>query len=601
MAGRLRTILCLAAVASVASSAAGRAGAAATDADAGFERWRAVASAATRSPVSARRGDLDRSWTAPDGRTIHLVVRLPHPSANAPTVDVGPCPAAADATSLFEAALAEVRRVHAGRLVIAPGTCVFRTLSAGGRAHLLIDGVSDLTIDGSGATLVFTRDATGIQIARASRTRLEGLAVRTAIRTFSFGRIAKRADGAVLITDDRAELTADDHVASIVEWRDGRFVHGGVRLMFPPGSAGQPVLDGSRLYRSARFGTVPDGTMFVVYHQWYGGVAIEAGSERGPDQAEDITLDHVRVQSAPGMGILAYGIRRGFAVTRSAIAPPDGAAGPLSAEYDGIHVEASGGDIVLSGNVIAGTGDDAINLNAPVFPAGGRNAGGVLFGAWSRFIAPGDPVAFFDADDHFVGTDRVASVIALGGLRHDVTFAAGGSALPDDGSMRDLALSANRFLVEDNTIRDCNCHGLLVQDPDGLVEDNRFSSLDRNAIRLLTSTGVFKEGIGAFDVIVRGNTIENTGPDLVPRLPWAAITAYGVSPPLRLDDHLVDADIVIEGNHIADTDDGCITVADAENVTLRRNTCVRTGQRGAVRDQIVSLNARNVLRDDADR
>ena len=140
-----------------------------------------------------------------------------------------------------------------------------------------------------------------------------------------------------------------------------------------------------------------------------------------------------------------------------------------------------------------------------------------------------------------------------------------------------------------------------MQDPDGLVAGNRFSSLDRNAIRLLTSTGVFKEGIGAFDVIVRGNTIENTGPDLVPRLPWAAITTYGVTRPLRLDDHPVNADILIEGNRIADTDDGCITVADAENVTLRRNSGARTGARGSGRDEIVSLDARNVVRDDADR
>ena len=601
MLRRLRTLVCLSSVVTLASSASGCAVNAASDADAGFERWRAVASAATSSPVSARPGDLDRSWTAPDGRTIHLVVRLPRPRADAPTVRVGPCPAAADATPLFEAALADVRRVHAGRLVIAPGTCVFRTLAAGGTAHLLIDDVSDLTIDGTGATLVFTRDAIGVAIARAARTRLEGVTIRYAMRTFSMGRIARRPDGPALVTDDRAELTRQDQVSSVVEWRDGSFVHGGVRLMFPPGSPDRPVLDDGQLYRSARFGSIPDGTPVVVFHQWYGGVAIEAGSGRGADETEDVTVDRVRIGSAPGMGILAYGVRRGFAVTRSTIAPPGNAAGPLSAEFDGIHVEASGGDIVLAGNVIAGTGDDGINLNAPVFPVGGRNAGGVVFGPWSRFIAPGDPVAFFDADDRFLGTDRVASVTALGGLRHDVTFASGEAALPDDGSMRDLALAASRFLIEDNTIRDCNCHGLLVQDPDGLVQDNRFLSLDRNAIRLLTSAGIFKEGIGAFDVVVRGNTIENTGPDLVPRLPWAAITTYGVTPPLRLDDHLVDADLLIEGNRIADTDDGCITVADAENVTLRRNSCLRTGRRHAGGDQILTLNARNVTRDDADR
>ncbi len=560
-----------------------------------FEQWRILAEASPISPVAASPGDIDRVWIAPSGRAVRLVVRLPHPRAGAPTVSLGPVPPGADATPFFDAAVARARRLEAGRLVIPAGTYTFRTLSAGGQAQVLIDGVSDLTVDGAGATLVFTRNDTGIAIARARRVRLQGVTIRYALRMASLGRIERRPDGTVLVVDPATRVTAANPVFSVVGYDEAArsWTKGGVRLLFPPGSSGAPVYAGAQTYRSPRLAGLPDGTPVAVFHQWYGGVAIKAGSARDDAEAEDISIDHVRISSAPGMGILAYGVRRGFAVTRSVIAPAPGTDDPVSSEYDGIHVEASGGDLFLSGNVIAGSGDDGINLNDPVFPIASRTADGVVLGPWSRFIAPGDPVALFDADDMFLGVDRVRAVSGLGGIRNAVTLddpaRVAGAAL-----IRDLALSGSRFVVEDNVVRDCNCHGILVQDPDGLVEANRFEDLDRNAIRLLTSTGLFKEGIGAFDVAVRDNDIRDTGPDSAMPVPWAAIMAYAVVAPLRLSGHLANADLLIADNRITGADDGCVTIADSERVTIRDNRCVETSRRHPDQDPVVVTRARSV-------
>ncbi len=67
---------------------AGPAGVAAYRAGA-FREWTALASAQTVSPAHAADGDLTYTWTAPDGRTIRTVVRLPHKRepASAVTLD----------------------------------------------------------------------------------------------------------------------------------------------------------------------------------------------------------------------------------------------------------------------------------------------------------------------------------------------------------------------------------------------------------------------------------------------------------------------------------------------------------------------------------
>src|SRR5205807_1104866 len=92
--------------------------------------------------------------------------------------------------------------------------------------------------------------------------------------------------------------------------------------------------------------------------------------------------------------------------------------------------------------------------------------------------------------------------------------------------VRDLALIGSRFYVADNTIEECHCHAMLVQLPNGLIERNVMRNLTANALRLLTDVGSWNEGVGAINVIVRQNTIINSGIDGARMVPWAAISVY---------------------------------------------------------------------------
>ena len=224
-----------------------------------------------------------------------------------------------------------------------------------------------------------------------------------------------------------------------------------------------------------------------------------------------------------------------------------------------------------------------------MYPVGARTADGVVLGAYSRFVAPGDGLALFDRMDGFLGTATVAAVTPLGGLRNAVRLD-GETVAPDRVAfLRDLALDGSRFVVRDNLVSDGNGHGILVQEPDGLVEGNRFERLRANAIRLLTSTGVFKEGVGAFDVIVRGNRIADTGSDTAIAMPSAAIAAYAVVAPATLSSGLANAFLLIAGNSVERAQDGCVTVSNSFAVRVDANRCASVNLRRPGRDAIAIL------------
>jgi hypothetical protein len=212
-------------------------------------------------------------------------------------------------------------------------------------------------------------------------------------------------------------------------------------------------------------------------------------------------------------------------------------------------------------------------------PQGAR----VTLSAYSRFIRPGETLAFFSGSGDFIGSAAVSSVKPLGGLNNEITLSERVPGLSTAVAARDLQLLNSRYALERNAISDCHCHGILLEAPFGLADNNTITNTAYNGIRLLTGLGPFKEGVGAFDVIVRENQITGTGGDDSLRLPWAAITAYGVTRANTPAESAVHADLQIVDNEIADVPQGCITVTSTRRASVAGNHCDRrAGANGAV-------------------
>jgi hypothetical protein len=563
-----------------------------------FPQWVALASARTVSPATPAPGDLAYSWQAPDGRAIRAVVKVPHPAAGAPDITLPPVAQDADARPVFEKALAEVRARGAGRLKIPLGTYVFRSIGGTGSAHLTLSGLADVTIDGGGSTFIFTQNATGIFVRASQRVRLVDCTIAYGLRMVSLGTIRDRSGEKIVAVDPGDQVGPDDQVYYLLEFDRAtqQWVPGGRRVILPPGSASPAVFDGDHAYRSRAFASLPEGMSFTLFHQFYGGNAIRIGDSPAADEAEDIVIDHVHIASGPGMGIFAYGMKRGLAIINSQIAPRPDSRPWISTEYDAIHVLELGGDLVISNNTISGQGDDAINLNSPVamISKAGQDPRDLVMAPYSRFMTAGDVLGFFGRAGQFAGTAAVTATRPLGGLNYEIGMGSPGDRFDKRDLVRDVTRIDSRFVIAGNRISRCHCHGILVQIPNGLVENNTMSGT-LSGIRLLANTGFFKEGAGAINVVVRNNVVTDTIGDKALGNISAAIMAYAPIGNGELSPYPVNSNLAITSNTVSAAADACVTISSSQHVTVADNRCNSVNLSGQPLPSIIVVRAGDVV------
>jgi len=511
-------------------------------------------------------------WVGPNGSYITLTVKVPHPAGSGTTVTVANVPAGTDSTPVFKSAVAAAHASNASLLNIKKGTYTFYSLDPTGLGHLVLQGLSDMTIEGNGSTFIFMNNATGIYLTTSQRLQIQDISIQYGLHMASLGTIQSVGGQNELIINSAYPVTAADGVGHIAEYNTttNLFVPGGQRVYLP--SNLQYV--GNQTYTSSSFSSNSlVGRTYVVFHHYYGGVAFLMEDSPGPSQTQDIALDRVTINSGPGMGIVVYGVKRGIMITNSQIIPLPNAL--ISTEYDGIHIVLAGGDVGIVNNVISSQGDDGINLNNPVHPVVSVAANGtsIVLSTYSRFIQTSDTLAFFDTNDNFLGTTTVTSTKALGGLNFQIGLSSTISGLSNQSVARDLALIDSRVVVLQNTIENCQCHGMLVQVPNAFVEGNIVQNTAAGGIELLTNIGTFKEGVGAINVTVAANTLTNTGFDYSLPMQWSAISLYGAING-AITATPVNQQILIKGNVVTSAmGEGCISVASADTVSVTGNSC----------------------------
>jgi len=535
-----------------------------------YDDWYQLATAATSSPATVDPGDLVRKWTAPDGRSITAVVK--QPNASAASVTLAPVPAGADARPYFEAMVNAAKAAKAGRLVIPPGRYTFASRGST-TAHWYIRGLTDVVIDGRGATLVFALNEDGIMVQDSQRLKITGLTLDYAFKTTSWGHMLPAPDGihGVMQIDNPASVTAADGLGHIAQYdkATGKPDPADLRVY----TTGAQWQAGGR-YFSMGFGKNTIGKGFLVFHHYYGGNAIKLLGDpmSGAKQTQDIIIDGVRIVRAPGMGIVASGMKRGLAILNSQIVPADGE--PTSTEYDAIHRFIPGGDLIIAGNTIAGAGDDNINLDPHPTPIAAIDATGtkLTLTDWSYFLRPGDVIAAFDYDFNFLGTAKIVGFPAVPSNGSNVvTTGAPIPGLTTKHFFRSLGFVGGRTLIQNNKF---TLGGkVLVQTVNALVANNTFNG---TGVRLLASAGQFQEGVGAMNVGVLGNSF--TGGKLAARynFPMAsAISAYGVNGAGVYSDRPVNQWLSIIGNTIHDVPQAAISVGSSAHVVIRGNTIER--------------------------
>jgi hypothetical protein len=540
---------------------------------AAFDDWRAVAQSDSISPVKPGPGDLVEQRTGANGRPIRVVVLAPRPPAGAGAVFVKPPPPGADASALLTQALQKARRSGAHRLVLAPG--VYRLASRSrvvdADAALVLRDLQDFTIEGPGATLLVASSGNGLVISNCQRLRLRGVTIDYDTPTSGSGVVVEKAGHKVIRLDPR--VAAGDKLHQVIvrsQDVDRRYFFGrkGVALQ----------RSGGELSAGAAFDKLPAGAPVLLKYHHYQGAAIQVRDANHRHASSDLIFDRVVIHASTGAGFDIERKGRGLALLNVEIrARPDGP--PLSVEYDGVHLTSFAGDLIVRDSLIRDQGDDAINLSTVVHRVESAPPGSdeIVLSHRTDVIAVGDTLAFFDLSGGYVSQARVRGFLpSPQHARVKLDRPAPPLAL---AYARNLDLLGRRYVIAGNRIGPCQCHGILAQTPNGVIEDNVLRGLRFNAIRVLTSLKPWKEGAGPFNIAVVNNQIRDTGGDRNRTVPHAAISVY-VQNGTYLTTSPVGADVVIKGNLITNVAQGCIHAEGVRNLEVGGNRCTsRSGAR----------------------
>ena len=539
-------------------------------ADARFDTWAQRLMTDAISPVIALPGDLTEAWVGADLRPANVVVRVPR-TLGKPTVSISPPENGRDAASLVRDALNQLRQSGGGTLRVAPGE--YRFLSADPRqpelGHLLLDQLTDVDIQGAGATFMFERDLDGIHVQDSQRVRIQGAKLRQTRVSSGFGRM-RSVNGQMQLQLDHP-LPAGGTVRWVQHINEDNRTWPQVqtRGIITPSMPTAVQID-ARTFTSPEFRALKDGQRVAVKFSYYGARAVYIrDSNKGIN--EDIVLDGIAIGSNGGMGVVAKTRGRGIAIQNTSIAAD--ADKPFSTNYDGIHVVAAAGDILIRGNTIANTGDDQMNLRSIIHKVEALSSDSVTLANDARLIRVGDEVAFFDGEGGYVGRRSIASAPPIGDSDTVRFGLAAGEPMPNAAYARVLNFTPRRLAIVNNSLSDGVARGILVQISNGLIQNNAVRGIPRNAIRLLTSFEPWLEGSGAFNVRIVGNAIEGGGREPGVSYETGIITALGEIVTARLANTALNGWIRIEGNRFTAPGAACVVAHNTRNLTQENNIC----------------------------
>ncbi|MDR0353088.1 MAG: hypothetical protein LBI02_06985 [Opitutaceae bacterium] len=473
-------------------------------------------------------------------------------------------------------------------------------------------GISDIVIDGAGATLLatsFRQNALALRDCR--NVTLRGFTLDYDPLPFTQATITRRAgDGRWLefrMHDGYAALEGEYAV------RRAHVFDGATRLwkknapdLYPTAVRMTGPREG-RVELNLPAGLVREiqaGDLLAFNVRRSSAIMLGAG-------CEDICVEEVTVHSAPGAAIIARfvaGEKNTFRrVVISRGPTPPGATEPrlLSASADGINYAYARHGPLIERCEFSFHGDDSINLHGVVFPVVKRDGPRVLWtmrpvsgDPFERIVRAGDALRLLAPDTFLPGAGLAIKSFERADLPGDwsataravwpsfkqqtrltfykVTLAEDSDA-PAAGAFFDIpATFSPRYAIRDCHFHDHRAHGMRIMAPHGVIENNRVERVRGTAIGLAGEYVFWREAGWPRDVRVAGNIIRDAGQGAGF---GTAVTPYirgAVSLFAHLDPATTPApgclrDIVIEDNVIEVENCTGIDINAASDVVVRRN------------------------------
>ncbi len=477
----------------------------------------------------------------------------------------------------LKAALDQCRKVKASKLVATKG--IYRIPSG---ATIVFDSLTDFTFDGGGSTFLFhlIKGGPGINIRNCQRCVISNFNLDWDCKIDPpawIGRVTALAPDQSFFEmrfDTLAPLDPKSWVTMNPLDEKLRAPGSGTEFGgFAPIKIDQLDRQTVRVWPAHRIEPIV-GHLYLLRHYTYEKHGITMGDN------VHLSLRNVNIYTFPGIGFITGGDQHHFELINYRIAPPADEHRPISTTADGFHVAQSQGFIRLEQCEFSFMGDDCINIHDNIHMGVRRVDDYTLVVTqivpWQCPFAAGDPVELRNGDLSPTGfTAKLKSAIP-DYKKNEITLIFS-EKLPL--RIQGNAILFNRRYGSRNVIiRNCYFHenrarGVLCNSADWLIENNRFFHNQHAALLLQpdVSPGLWSEGFGARNVIVRGNTFGSCNPKGTSdgaAVVLSATVRRGCSHYPLLDG------ILFEKNQFDEMPGPAITATSFKNLIIRDNVIV---------------------------
>lgn len=471
-----------------------------------------------------------------------------------------------------ESAIRLMNRAMAGEFGPNPESTIFKAYYPYTRG-LDLRGISGLTIEAQGATLLCEGWMEPVSLDQAQNVTLRGLTIDYKRRAFSAGPVINTSNGYFDVRiEDQYPIDPRMPIARVTFWdRKAQRMVGELAVQRFTIIEPQVV----RIY-VAKMPPNIMGTEAGLMHSMHFRPAILI------QESDNIRLENVTIHSQPGMGILGY---RSSNVTLSGVRVVPAPGAVFSTTTDATHFVSMKGLLRIEDSVFEGQGDDAINIHNYYWSVS-RAADNKRYLLTLPVETHAAVLDYPDVGDRLevlrakslepVGT-VVVTAIAPNIQKLQVEAGLAGALPPntEEYYLSDVTRLPKVEIVG-NTFLSCRCRGALIKSRNVLIQHNRFFYTEGTAIHIAAEE-IWREGVSSANVVIRGNQFVGNG----------YLYAFGAASAItvnieaeRLTQMPLHHALLIEDNSIVGTDAGpgssrCIFISRTESVSIRYNELSR--------------------------
>ncbi|MBQ3007112.1 MAG: hypothetical protein IJD78_06085 [Clostridia bacterium] len=481
----------------------------------------------------------------------------------------------------FQSALNYCSQHPQTRLVIDKGTYYFRSSNG-----LDANGCTDLLIDGSGATFIFS--STGYKFFIRNSDCIE-------IRNLNFDWNWEENPLASVVTVQNSDPDAN---SIDLVFRNAEYCSEATRLTAITQCDPEAFTFGAKysvkesyLYQDATavksVQKISDNTLRVIHngcmesfeneetyilrHYVYDGTIFNIR-----DYSRNITFDNVSIFGSPGMAYICEGNCSHFQIINCfvGVKPEHKDKRCVSLTADAIHIVNTDGCFNISGCDISGMGDDAVNVHDGLGFISAVNGNTLTIIASAMRLEAGDTLAFKNQIfENTEATAKIISVKSLDWLTKEVVVETLPESVTEGWTAYSTACNSGNYVIRNNYFHENRARGLLLQSSNGLCENNRFYKTMAQAIKVVMDIEptLWQEGTGVDNLIIRNNAFEKCNLS-----DWGSVIEIGTNIAGKTAETAVFTNIEITSNDFTDIPSLLMRVNNVNGLIISGNT-VDTG------------------------